>query len=113
MIIERFSQSVIGSGVLRLYVAIGFFATLIFFVLNADHYTPMEMLMGVVLVTIGLKAMAYLMLSLVIGLFNLQNKQEEMDFYTKTAQIEQMLADLVMKDATNEPQKTPGQRVKR
>ncbi|MCK9336425.1 MAG: hypothetical protein M0P43_01210 [Arcobacteraceae bacterium] len=108
MIVERFSQSVIGSGLLRLYVAIGFFATLLFFVINASHFTPMEMLIGVVLATIALKGFSYLILSLVIIFFNLDNKKSELEFYTKTTQIEQMLADLVLKEsAANEHKNIP------
>ncbi|QOG12007.1 hypothetical protein [Arcobacter sp. FWKO B] len=113
MIIERFSQSVIGSGLLRLYVAVGFFATLVFFVINADHYTPMEMLIGVILVTIGLKGLSYLMLSLVILFFNLDNKKAEMEFYANSTQIEQMLADLVMKESANEGKATTTKGAKR
>jgi Zn-dependent membrane protease YugP len=106
MIVERFSQSVIGSGLLRLYVAIGFFATLIFFIINADHFSPMEMLIGIIVITIGLKGVAYLMLSLVIMFFNLDNKKSELDFYSKASEIEQMLADLVIKETATEAQKT-------
>ena len=38
MVIERFSQTVINSGVFRFYIATGFFATLIFFIINADLF---------------------------------------------------------------------------
>ncbi|MCK9162066.1 MAG: hypothetical protein GX118_00675 [Arcobacter butzleri] len=105
MIIERFSQSVIGSGILRLYVAVGFFASLIFFVLNADHYSPMEMLVWMIVITIALKGIAYLMLSMIILLFSLENKKAEMEYYSKASEIEQMLADLVMKEAESDSQK--------
>lgn len=102
MIVERFSQSVIGSGILRLYVAIGFFATLIFFTLNADHFTPLEIMFGVIVITIALKGVSYLMLSLVIMLFNLENKKSEMEFFAKSSEIEQLLSDLVMKESNKE-----------
>ncbi len=35
MVIERFSQNVVSSGLFKIYIATGFFATLIFFVINA------------------------------------------------------------------------------
>ncbi len=44
MVVEKFSQGVVNSGIFRLYIATGFFATLIFFVINADLYTPLEMI---------------------------------------------------------------------
>ena len=46
MVIEKFSQTVINSGIFRLYIATGFFATLIFFVLNAELFTPFEMILA-------------------------------------------------------------------
>jgi hypothetical protein len=108
MVIERFSQNVISSGVFKLYIATGFFATLIFFVVNADLFTPLEMLIGIIGVTIVLKGISNMMLSLIILLFNFDNKQAEIDFQYNSEKIDSMLAELSIRDATdgsNKPSK--------
>ena len=98
MIIERFSQTVINSGIFRLYIATGFFATLIFFVLNAELFTPLEMILGTILITIVLKGMSNLMLSLIISLFSLDNKRSEFDFKYNEEKIQVMLNELSVKE---------------
>ena len=98
MIIERFSQTVINSGIFRLYIATGFFATLIFFVLNAELFTPFEMILGTILITIVLKGMSNLMLSLIISLFSLDNKRSEFDFKYNEEKIQVMLNELSFKE---------------
>lgn len=98
MIIERFSQTVINSGIFRLYIATGFFATLIFFVLNAELFTPFEMILGTILVTIILKGMSNIMLSLIISLFSLDNKRSEFDFKYNEEKIQVMLNELSVKE---------------
>lgn len=98
MIIERFSQTVINSGIFKLYIATGFFATLIFFTLNADLFTPMEMILGIILVTIVLKGVSNIMLSLIISLFSLDNKRSEFDFKYNEEKIQAMLSELSVKD---------------
>lgn len=101
MVIEKFSQNVINSGIFRLYIATGFFATLIFFVVNADLYTPLEMIFGIIGVTIILKGVSNMMLSLIILLFNLDNKRAELDFKYNEEKIDAMLAELGVQDAQN------------
>lgn len=99
MVVEKFSQNVINSGIFRLYIAIGFFATLIFFVINADLFTPLEMIFGIIGVTIVLKGVSNMMLSLIILLFNLDNKRAELDFKYNEEKINAMMAELGVQDA--------------
>ncbi len=106
MVVERFSQSVINSGVFRLYIATGFFATLIFFVVNADLYTPLEMIFGIIGVTIVLKGVSNMMLSLIILLFNLDSRREELNFKYNEEKINAMMAELGVQDAQNVGKKT-------
>ena len=101
MIIERFSQTVINSGLFRFYVATGFFATLIFFTINADLFTPMEMILGIILVTISLKGVSNMMLSLIISLFSLENKRNEFDFKYNEEKIQVMLSQLTVNDVAD------------
>jgi len=99
MIVEKFSQNVINSGIFRLYIATGFFATLIFFVINADLFTPFEMIFGIVGVTVILKGVSNMMLSLIILLFNLDNKRAELNYKYHEDNINEMIAELGVKDA--------------
>ncbi len=101
MVVEKFSQSVINSGVFRLYIATGFFATLIFFVVNADLYTPLEMIFGIIGVTVVLKGVSNMMLSLIILLFNLDNKRNELNFKYNEEKINTMMAELGVQEAQN------------
>ena len=98
MIIERFSQTVINSGLFKLYIATGFFASLIFFVVNADLFTPIEMILGIILITIVLKGISNIMLSLIISLFSLDNKRSEFDFKYNEEKIQVILNELSVKD---------------
>ncbi len=99
MVVERFSQGVINSGIFRLYIATGFFATLIFFVINADLFTPIEMIFGIISVTIILKGISNMMLSLIILLFNLDNRRAELDFKYNEEKINAMMSELTVQDA--------------
>ena len=98
MVIERFSQSVIDSGIFRVYIATGFFATLIFFTINADLFTPMEMILGIILTTIVLKGISNMMLSLVVSFFSLDNKRSEFDFKYNEERVQVLLNELTVKD---------------
>lgn len=105
MVVEKFSQSMINSGLFRLYIATGFFATLIFFVVNADLFTPLEMLFGIVGVTVALKGVSNMMLSLIILLFSLDNKREELDFKYNEEKINAMMNELTVQEAQAAGQK--------
>ena len=48
MVVERFSQNLINTGIFRIYIAIGFFATIIFFTFNAELFSPLQMLFGAI-----------------------------------------------------------------
>ena len=98
MVIERFSQTVINSGVFKLYIATGFFATLIFFTINADLFTPMEMILGIILVTIVLKGISNMMLSLIVSFFSLDNKRKEFEFKYNEEKIQIMLNELSVQE---------------
>lgn len=101
MIIERFSKTVIASGIFRIYVAIGFFGTSLFFIFNVHLFTPMEMVLGVIFTTIFLKTMSNVMLSLLILLFNLDNKKAELDFKYHTQKIDELMSELTTSESNN------------
>lgn len=94
VIVERFTQNMINSGLFRLYIASGFFATSVFFVINAELFSPLEMILGVIGVTIALKGITNLMLSMIILLFSLDNKKSEMEFTYQSERIDSLLSEL-------------------
>ena len=98
MIVERFSQNVLNSGLFRFYIATGFFATLIFFTINADLFTPIEMILGIIMVTIVLKGVSNMMFSLIISFFIFVYKRSEFDFKYNEEKIQVMLNELTVKD---------------
>jgi hypothetical protein len=99
LIVENFSQKVVNSNITNTYVATAFFATLIFFVLNANSYTPIEMIVTTILITIGFKGVSNMMLSLIILLFNLEKKDNEVDFEKTSATINSLLNELSLQKA--------------
>lgn len=105
MVVERFSQNVINSGLFRLYIATGFFATIIFFVVNADLFTPIEMLFGIMGVTIALKGISNMMLSMIIAFFSLENRKNELDFKYNEEKIDAMLNELNVQDIVSTDEK--------
>ncbi|MFA9374899.1 hypothetical protein [Poseidonibacter sp.] len=94
MVVERFSQNVINSGLFRLYIGTGFFATLIFFVINAQLFTPLEMIIGIMAITTILKGISNIMLSMIISLFSLENKKTEIEFNYNEEKIDAMMNEL-------------------
>lgn len=101
MVIERFSKNVIASGLFRIYIATGFFATSIFFILNVHLFTPIEIVLGIVFITIFLKAVSNIMLSMLILLFNLDNKKEELDIKYHSKKIDELLSELNVDSSKN------------
>ena len=99
MVIERFSQNLINSGIFKIYIATGFFATLIFFVVNSELFSPIEMILGSILITIILKGLSNLMLSFMVSSFSLENKKAEFDFKYNEEKINILLTQLVAKEA--------------
>ncbi len=99
MLVENFSQKVLRSNIINTYVATAFFASLIFFVINANAYTPLEMLTGVILVTVAFKGISNMMLSLVILLYNLNGKEKSIEFEEATSKINSLLNDLSLQQA--------------
>jgi hypothetical protein len=94
VLVENFTNRVLTSRIIDTYVATAFFATLVYFVLNAHAYTAIEMIFGVVLVTIAFKGLSHMMLSLVVLLYNFDNKKESAAFDETKSRIDGLLNDL-------------------
>lgn len=100
MIVEKFTQNILNTGLFRMYIATGFFASLIFFTLNADYFTAMEMIIGIMGATIFLKAISNIMLSMIVSFFSLDNKREEFEFRYNEEKITSLLNELKVQDIT-------------
>lgn len=98
MVVERFSQNLINTGIFRIYIAIGFFATIIFFTFNTELFSPLQMLFGAVLVTVTLKGFSNLMLSFIINNFSLDQKRMDFDNRYNEDKISLLLNQLATKD---------------
>jgi len=99
MNVEKFSNSLVRSNILNTYVATAFFATMIYFTINANLYTPIEMLFGIIMSTIFFKGIGNIMFSLVVALFNLQNQEDEIEFDKLTTKVNGLLNDLALQES--------------
>ena len=100
MVVERFSQNLINTGIFRIYIAIGFFATIIFFTFNSELFSPLQMLFGAILVTVTLKGFSNLMLSFIVNNFSLEQKRMDFDNRYNEDKINLLLNQLATKDMT-------------
>jgi len=103
---EEFSKRLLQSRIFDTYVATVFFAIVIFFILNSSFYTPIEMMVVTVFVTILFKGLANIMLSMTISLFNLSNEQDKLDFEKSSNSLESLVNDLAIQEATTQSNKT-------
>jgi len=99
MNIENFSNVIVRSNLINTYVATAFFATLIYFTINSNLYTPLEMIASVMLVTIAFKGIANLMFSLIIALFKFDNKDEIENFDKVSTKVNGLLNELSLQEA--------------
>jgi hypothetical protein len=103
---NEFSKRLLKSKIFDTYVATVFFGTIIFFVLNATYYTPIEMIFWIVFVTILFKGLANIMISMVIALINLSNEQEKAEFEKSAGDLESLVNDLSIQEAAVQSSKT-------
>jgi hypothetical protein len=103
---HEFSKRLLQSKIFDTYVATVFFGTVIFFVLNATYYTPIEMIFWIVFVTILFKGLANIMISMVIALINLSNEQDRAEFEKSAGDLESLVNDLSIQEAAVQSSKT-------
>jgi len=106
MIIENFAKKLIASKIFETYTATGFFGTVIFFVINWSYYTPIEVVLGVMMATIIFKGLANIMMSMSISLVSLDNQQDKLDFEKSATKLESLVKDLAIQEATVQSAKT-------
>lgn len=103
---EEFSKRLLQSGIFDTYVATVFFGVVIFFVLNSSFYTPTEMIVAIVFITILFRGLANIMISMTISLFNLSNEQDKLDFEKSSNSLESLVNDLAIQEASAQSNKT-------
>jgi len=103
---EEFSKRLLESRIFDTYVAAVFFGTVVFFVLNSSFYTPTEMMIGVVFITVFFKGLANIMISMTISLFSLSNEQDKLDFEKSSNSLESLVNDLAIQEAATQSNKT-------
>ena len=108
MIIENFVVKVIKTKIFETYVATGFFAAVIFFIFNSHLYTPTEIILGVVLLTVALKAVTNMMLSLLILLFDYSSKEDEAKFKLEDERLNLLLSEMQMQTARMQTKEEQG-----
>jgi len=79
---------------------------LFFFTLNADLYTPIEMLFSVIFVTVAFKGLAHMMAALIILLYDFDNKKESIELGEVSSRINGLLNDLSLQQTRIKAQKT-------
>ena len=109
MIILKFTKKVIQSKILDTYIAAGFFATLIFFTINASSYTPLQMIFGTVLVPVAFKGLANVMLSLLILLYDLKSHEDLSKYKTIEDKLDLLINELKLKEAQIKSSEVVGQ----
>jgi hypothetical protein len=98
MNIEKFSNAVVKSNLINTYVATAFFAILIYFVLNANLYTPLEMIVTTIFVTITFKGIANLMFSYVVMLYKNNTDTQNQVFDEVSTRIDGLMNELSLQE---------------
>lgn len=106
MVIEKFSKRMLDSRIFNSYVATAFFSSLIFYVLHASLFTPLEMIFGIITATILFKGVANMMLSLTISLVNLDNQEDQVAFKKDSDTLESLVNDLAIQEAAIQSNKS-------
>jgi len=99
MVVEKFSRKILESRIFNTYVAAVFFSSVIFFVLNSSIFTPMEMMFGIVCITIFFKGIANIMLSMTISFVSLDNQHDINEFKKSSDDLESLVNDLAIQEA--------------
>jgi hypothetical protein len=99
MNIEKFSNVLAQSKLVDTYVATAFFAILIYFVINSNLYTPIEMIFTIIFVTITFKGIANLMFSYIIYLYSNDSNNDSKEFDEVNTRINGLLSELSLQEA--------------
>ena len=97
MIIHSFSKKMVRSKIFDTYVATVFFAMLVFFVLNMNSFTPLEILTGVMIATIAFKGIANIMFAMTISFVTFDHLDEAIEFEKAAGQVETLANELSIK----------------
>lgn len=79
------------------YVATVFFAMLVFFVLNMNSFTPLEIIFSVMIATIAFKGIANIMFALTISFVTFDKLDDAMEFEKAAGRVETLANELSIK----------------
>ena len=79
------------------YVATVFFAMLVFFVLNMNSFTPLEIIIGVMVATVAFKGIANIMFAMTISFVTFDKLDDAIEFEKAAGQVETLANELSMK----------------
>jgi hypothetical protein len=99
MIVEKFFDNIVQSRIIDAYVATAFIATSIFFIINISLYTPTEILMSIIFVTLAFKGLAHLMVSFIIMFFDLKEKEESVELQQQLTKLDSLVDELSLQQA--------------
>jgi len=97
MNIEKYI-TIIYNKLIKTYVAISFFSTLIYFVINSNLYTPIEIIFYTIFITILFKGLGNIMLSLLILLFQDARKEEILKYNELNSKINSDILEKKLKN---------------
>jgi len=100
MLIHSFSKKMVKSGIFDTYVATVFFAMLVFFVLNMNSFTPIEILIGVMIATITFKGIANIMFAMTISFVTFDKLDDAMEFEKAAEHVEALANELSIKQVS-------------
>jgi len=97
--VENFFFKIIKTKFIDFYVATAFFATVIFFILNISLYTPIEILMGIIIVTLIFKGLAHLIVSIILMFYDLNKIEQNLEYKKKLNKLETLVNELSIQQA--------------
>jgi len=97
--VENFFYKILETRLINTYVAAAFFATTIFFILNISLYTPSEILLWTMIVTLTFKGLAHLMVAIIIFFFDLSKREESVELRKKLNKLETLVNELSIQQA--------------
>ena len=92
--VEKFFIKIIKTKFIDFYVATAFFATVVFFILNISLYTPSEILMWIIIVTLTFKGLAHLIVSIIIMFFDLKQIEQNLEYKKQLNKLETLVNEL-------------------
>jgi hypothetical protein len=100
LIAEKIRLKIEHSGIPELFIFLGFIAAIIFYLLNINILTVMDMVVGSILLVIILRAIVNIMIGFTTSLEEIGDIEENMHFQNSYDKLEVALSDLILQETT-------------